>query len=292
MRLILRFLAYSLLFVILAIAGLLGWNNRPVQAPSRESLSHAYDRAVQWVVENQAPLIAASNTPILWWMLEQSARLQGDARLQAAVEKYKDSHIRNDRRNKWQHLFNPASNAPARIRDVENEPDYYQYMFYALTCNTGLLEAPLIASQQDADFCRKYRPISPACPTHHLMGVRFLQRRHCGDQDEAAALARKLQDKIVNLLTFDPRLVDVYIQRVVMLVDSGARDRVKPVWLSRILKAQLPDGGWDEDQKLVPGVKGEWLKLTHRSIGIGKSRSELHATAQAIWLLALLLAET
>ena len=41
-------------------------------------------------------------------------------------------------------------------------------------------------------------------------------------------------------------MADAYIQRVLMLVDIGAYDQVKPDWISNIVEAQNADGSWDD----------------------------------------------
>lgn len=73
-------------------------------------------------------------------------------------------------------------------------------------------------------------------------------------------------------LTWDVRVVDVYLQRVLMLVDSGARSRVKPVWLSRVLKAQSKDGGWSAFQALIQVGPELAMGFSSAVIGLGVSK--------------------
>lgn len=97
------------------------------------------------------------------------------------------------------------------------------------------------------------------------------------------------------------------LQRVLKkLVDSGARDRVKPVWakpawLRRVLDAQTADGGRSGMQPLLPlGDGGGWASTSgdgrapHLFIGFnqrgaGEPCANFHTTAQGVLLLSLLL---
>jgi hypothetical protein len=82
-------------------------------------------------------------------------------------------------------------------------------------------------------------------------------------------------------------VVDVYMQRVLMLVKSGAGGLVKPVWLQQLIDAQQPDGGWSGFMPLVPVGGGRSIG-TNRLLSIGAPRSDFHITAQGILLFALL----
>lgn len=68
------------------------------------------------------------------------------------------------------------------------------------------------------------------------MGLRFMQRYQCGYDEKINETIVELQKIVVLELTWDFRVGDAYIQRVLMLVDSGAYDQVKPIWISRVLE--------------------------------------------------------
>ena len=79
---------------------------------------------------------------------------------------------------------------------------------------------------------------------------------------------------------------------VLMLVDTDAYNKVKPVWIKNILEAQNEDGSWDDLDPIV--YLGNDYIFAHTSglPTIKKSKANFHTTAQAIWLLSLLLKET
>ena len=71
----------------------------------------------------------------------------------------------------------------------------------------------------------------------------MLQNKNCGEQKLNNQLPQQLSEIIEKQLTWDPRVGDVYIQRALMLVESGYEEKVKPVWIHNILNEQLEDGG-------------------------------------------------
>ena len=120
-----------------------------------------------------------------------------------------------------------------------------------------------------------------------MMGLLLLKRSQCGDQVQLDSSIETLQQRIHTQMTWDPRVVDVYMQRVLMLVESGAGDTVKPVWLQQLIDAQQPDGGWSAFMPLVP-IGGGCSIGTSRLLSIGAPRSDFHITAQGVLLFALL----
>lgn len=275
-----------LLIVLLALtgAGLTTTNNRTVPQPTSDELEDSLERSILWLINNRDHVLTQNN-PILFWMLKESGRHTNDERLLHLAEDY----VQNlPVFSPWQYFFNPNSLAAVKPEYIATLPDYNILFLYGLTCDDDLANLETVQAQLEIGFCRENHLISPACYTHQLMGLRFMQRRSCGDQEFTSELIAKIQNKIATQLFWDPRAVDVTIQRVLMLTDSGAASRVKSVWLRNVLKAQLPDGGWGGFQPLIPLGKSRFLGLTAKGIGIEKPRSNLHATAQGILLMSLL----
>jgi hypothetical protein len=172
------------------------------------------------------------------------------------------------------------------LDDIANYPDYNQHFFYAITCDRELAEAPEIAAQNEAAFCGGH-PLRPACVTHQMMGLLLLKRSECGDTAQLDQTIRMLQQRIRKQLTWDFRVVDVYMQRVLMLVASGARDAVKPIWLRQLLKAQQADGGWSNFMPLLPIGNDRYIGI-RRLLAIGPPEADFHITAQGVLLFTLL----
>jgi hypothetical protein len=145
---------------------------------------------------------------------------------------------------------------------------------------------PEIAAQNESGFCDRH-PLRPACVTHQMMGLLLLKRSDCGDTAELDATIRDLQKVIHRQLTWDPRVVDVYMQRVLMLVASGAADEVKAVWLKELIDAQLQDGSWSSFMPLLPLGRNTYIG-TQKLLSIGTPKSDFHMTAQGVLLFAML----
>ena len=169
-------------------------------------------------------------------------------------------------------------------------PDYNYLFLYGLTCDSDWEGEPEVQRQLDLGFCSMHY-LHPRCVTHQMIGVRFMQRRNCGNSEVVGRLVQGLQDTIVAELTWDPRVVDAYIQRVVMLIDSGAADRVNPTWIWRVLNAQNDDGGWGDIDPVLRLPGGKTIGFSSKMIGYGNLHSNFHATAQGVWLISLLLSQ-
>jgi len=281
-------LIFILVLVIpVVIYGVLVWqNNRSDSPPTQQEITASWERSILWLTENRQHVIQDRN-PILWWMIGESAKLTDDSRLKSLLSEFRATM---DPADPWQAFFEPDRYWGINISEANISvlPDYNQYFLFGLTCSKQLSTAPLIEAQNKTNFCIKNHPISPACVTHQLMGFRFAQRVGC---DRVAGLPEKvavLQGNIVSQLIWDPRVVDVYLQRVLMLVDSGAAERVKSRWLQRIIAAQLADGSWSNLQPLLPIGGGRYFGFDERLIGVGVVQGNLHATAQGLWLLSLM----
>jgi hypothetical protein len=273
------------LLPVLAYAGLWWDNNRDRGPLPAAKVDLHFDRAVSWLHFSQRQALE-SNNPILWWMIGEAAAVSGDQRLQQLYSKAKhkwDGGV-------WQAYFDENYRVPTRypIEQLISLPDYNLHFLYGLSCHQDLVQMAVVKNQLEGDFCLKNHPVSPACITHQMMGLRFMQRNQCGIAKQNETLIRELQDVVVAQLTYDPRAVDVYLQRVLMLLDSGAGKRVKSTWAHRIMAAQLKDGGWGNFQPLLRLGSGLYFGFDRKFVSVESKESDLHASAQGIWLLAML----
>ena len=123
------------------------------------------------------------------------------------------------------------------------------------------------------------------------MGLRFVQKNHCNPDEETARTIGTVQDGILSELRWDYRVEDAYLQKVWTLIESGRRNEVKPVWVRRILEAQEADGGWTGADIITPLPGGRalfWEGGMRPRMGL-RPESTCHATAQGLYLMALLL---
>ena len=288
MRTLLRVILILLLCVGSWYGYLVWQNNRNISEATDEDLAMALEKAIGWLETNRARILDDANT-MLWWMVQQSASLTGNSRLDQLFSSYEQKYLRAAN-NPWKPLFNPNSWVPIRYGDIKQLPDYNQHYLYAITCDAELGEVSGIRVQFDPGFCAEHHPVSPACVTHQLIGMRLMQARDCGDRQEVQRTIAVLQGKVRRQLTWDTRVVDVYLQRVWVLIESGAADKVKPVWVRRVLEAQLPDGGWADAEPLINLPGDAQFGFTRTGVGIfSEQDSVFHATAQGVFLLGLLM---
>ena len=281
------FLLSVILFSLLALYGVLIWNNNRDVAPvGKAEIRRSLNAGIDWLQAHRQTILKDAN-PVLWRMLQESARVSRDARLQSLFKAYEAIYLERRRLGMWRPLFYDNAWSPPRYEEIRNFPYYNKHFLYALNCDRDLEQYPEISEQNDPDFCDRHL-LRPACVTHQLMGIRMLQRKKCGDPKKLQQTVAVLQDRIVRQLFYDPRVVDVYLQRVLMLIESGAASRVKPVWLRRVIEAQSEAGGWSNFQPLLPLFGQQSLGFTQRGVGIRKRRDTFHATVQGVLTMSLL----
>lgn len=221
-------------------------------------------------------------------MIQRSAALTtGNPSLGSVFGRYQQKYLETAR-TLWLPLFFPGRWFPFSNEDIAHFNEYQKQFVYAISCDPDLAQQAIISAQLDPSYCDR-QPLRPACATHQLMAFRFMQQNHCGDAQATQSAVTDLQARIVRQVTWDPRVVDFYLQRVLMLIESGAVAAVKPVWLQHVLDAQLPDGGWGSIDPYLPLPSGVCLGFSAKGFAIATPTSDYHATAQGILLMSLLL---
>ena len=284
------FIAFLLLIVL--VTSIFFWqvwqNNRQVQPVSHADINQHFLRSVTWLNSNYSNIENTQN-PILWWMIKQAALISGNDSLNTIYKKYKKDHLDVHPPNFSTPMFD--SFYRPRLPDISllsNLQDYQIFFFYALSCDNELSSEPIIQNQLIPEFCSLHY-LHPRCITHQMMGLRFMQRYQCGYDDLVKTTIDELQQVVISELTWDFRVGDAYIQRVLMLVDTGAFNKVEPVWINNILNAQNDDGSWDDLHPILYLGNGNYLAHTSMLPKIKKPEADFHTTAQAIWLMSLLL---
>ncbi len=276
------FIALSIV-VIAALVVAVYQNNKTTSSPTKTELQSSLDNAVEWLYINEQTIMRNHN-PALWWMLKEAADISDRKRLKAFYQKYKSKHLDRTPDNLWTSFFKSyyKPHVPD-ITELMRLADYQIFFLYGLTCDKNLGEEPVIRKQLKSDFCIAHF-IYPRCITHQQIGVRLLQQRNCGNHDQ---LSTELLDIIDTEITWDFRVTDSYLQRALVLAESGRLSTVKPIWQKRILDAQMQDGGWSDFFPLL-SLGSKQIGFTSTLPAIGPKQSTFHATAQGIWLMSLL----
>lgn len=278
-------IAIGLLAMLFAGYGV--WqNNRSVSQPDRAELKRSLDKGVGWLAEHRNVMLDDGN-PMLWWMVQESAALTQSTILKDMYAQYQKRYFAG-KHNAWAQLFEPAAAVPMHLWELNNLPDYNLFILYGVSCSPELAGVEVVKRQMEISFCDS-KPFSPACVTHQMMGFRFMRHRGCGDTREVERRMAVLRDRVLTQLTWDFRVVDVYIQRVLMLVDTGAIDQIKPVWIRRVVNAQGNEGGWSGFQPLLPLREDVSMGFSARGLGVQVNKANFHATAQGVLLMSMLL---
>lgn len=264
-------------------------NNRDITYPPNAQLKQQLEKSVRWLIDNEIAILSQKN-PMLWWILFESHKISQDSRLADLLEKYsqQNQQIMN---SYWGPLFDGHKRIHLDAYSVQSLPYYNQHFIYALNCAADIEnELPIISQQNSASFCHQPEYIyRPACITHQLMGINFLVAKKCDFLPDIAAVSESLQKDIVRQLTWDIRVLDVYLQRVLMLLITNAQPSVKPIWIQQILDHQLNDGGWGNFVPLLKLSDNKSLGFSSRIISVDQEKSGFHATAQGVYILTYLL---
>ena len=257
---------------------------------AKHEVQEAFDKGVGWIINNKKEIENEHNS-VLWWMLGEAATLSNNHDLLSTVNDYANNTTQRYENSPWSYLILKKEPDLSQLNPslLLQLPDYNLHFIYGFSCNRELAELDIIKEQNETGFCLKHHPISPACFTHQMMGFRFMQRSSCNRIKDIAEKLATLSGYVRFQSILDFRVADVYIQRVLMLRESNNSEKINQRWIRRILLHQRTDGGWGDFQPLIRIYENSYLGFTSRGISVASPKSTFHATAQGIWLMALLL---
>ena len=286
----------GLLSVAVLVAFILGLlnNNFGRSDYNSEEVEQAYQRSVQWLLDNEERIFAEGLiNPALWWFIRRAALVSDDPRLVRVFRNYLNSQ--GARLNR----LSEAMLMDRRLTDFTltemlrgthlGEIHYYNFLYaYAATCNENIGQSNFVRPQLETNYCLTTKPLSPACITHQMLGFRLMQLSGCGEPRQLEEKIRVTGEIVQRQLTLSPFFSDVYIQRLLMLFETGQQQLSRTRWVARFLDAQRQDGGWPGNWLLVPAGGGRYLSIGHEGVELGHPPSSFHATAQGIFLTAYL----
>jgi hypothetical protein len=276
-----------LALLLLALSGtawlFFGPARRDEPPPSADELRRHWRESLRWVREHEADILADGN-PMLWRMLRDAAALSGDTMLAELVRRHRERYFTREPVDAWVLMLDPAATPSATLPSgLADLPEYMKLMAYGLTCDAALGATEVVSRQLRPDYCSRFtarRVLRQSkCVTHQLAGVMLMAQRRCADPARVSALTLALQDRVVDELSLDAVMRDEHLQRVLMLYWTGVPERVKPVWLNRLLRAQQPDGGWFYEADLSAWLPGR----------AAPAATSFHATAQGLLVIAMAL---
>ena len=185
--------------MISLLAGYLGScyvNNRNIPYPDIAEVKGSYLKGSAWLARHRAELLNIEN-PMLWWMVKYANDVYQNPDIDSVYRKYEKSRVEPRPYSPWLGLFKKGSWVPLKYDSIRQLPYYYKYLIATLYCDKDLLSTPSIARQNNPSFCSTsgywYRP---ACATHQLMGLRFLQDGKCDLVDDLEGKIEAVQRKI------------------------------------------------------------------------------------------------
>ncbi len=286
-RYFLMLLTLCLLFLATAYAVLYVKNNSDTAVVTESELEVAFERGAGWLLDNEAVLMD-THIPALWEILIEAAEASGHEGLRRLGYDYRRKNRVGYRGGPLAFQVYGDDYADYASVDLSIYPYYDLLMMYAYSCDDLLAQLETVQAQLDSDFCDRSYPLSPACKTHQLMGFSYFRGNQCRDKKLVEGTIHSLLNDIRKQLQFDVRVVDVYLQRVMMLLRlAGEEHGVRQAWLRQIVDAQNDDGGWDDFMPLIAVGNGRSIGFSKRAIKIARPASDFHATVQAVLLLAL-----
>lgn len=299
MRLIKRITLALVTLLALLIAlwlGIAQYFSREQPAVTQAEAQASLRAAIGWMKAHEADVLGDGNQA-LWRMVHISAELTHDPYLARLYANYYERYYQRGRTDVWERWVNPASTASPTINSLENLEAYQRFFIYAVTCDASLVQSEEISRQLAADYCSPALPRAlrgdPTCSTHQLMGLAMMLERGCGDAAAIKTTTPILQADIATQLRYEPRARDAYIQRVLMLHETGAASLVRPVWLRRVIDTQLPDGGW-AGSRSIKLLFGDLLKsqgMGDTALSREEQGADFHATAQGLLLMSMVVAD-
>jgi hypothetical protein len=273
--------------------------NRSVPAPTLAEKQLAYEHAKGWIRQNESAVLNEGNAA-LWWILSDAADVMDDTYLHELVKRYTDAHYPEGSPGlAWKRMVDPQAQAWTMGYDTSELADYQKFFFHAVNCQPVSMAGGDTRLFLQQNMCRpqasKVLLGDAACTTHHLIGLQLYKRSRCKAVVGVAEVEAELFDDVQAQLLWDPRVRDVYVQRVLVLQWFGRSQQVKPVWLKRVMSAQLADGGWAWSApmpELPSWLQGLSLGRFWRGFVLQQQladpyASDFHPTAQGLLLMAL-----
>lgn len=281
-------------------ASVIGWfGHRPAPPVTQAQYQQSYQRAVAWVRTHETQVLQDGNAA-LWWMVQTAAERTNDAYLQGLVrQSMARVYTGNTARIAWQRMVTPKAEIDPDLASLEGLSPYQLFLYHAVTCRPVELAQGDTSRFLQTNVCRpqaiEVYSRDLTCSTHQLMGIKLYERTGCPAQGGLAALEAELLSDIEQQMQLDVIVKDGYLQRVLTLSWMGGAERVKPLWVQRVLAAQQPDGGWLARQQIPEMPDGALSSATVSVLARiwpsrfppGHGSTDFHATAQGLLIAAL-----
>ena len=234
-----------------------------------ERLQTAIRRGTAWVGNRHDAFFGEEiNVPIIH-LLQQMNELHPTPQFGDMVQEVLDMPTRA---SFWKKLLDPSRRA-WKYEILEHwgaQRLYQRWLIYTLDPPIVDLAPSDMRGLFDAERWQKRQL------THQLMALLILRRLY-DDPRVTDHLVRRLCSRIAAESFYDPRMLDMSYQRILVLLMADAPELVRRRWVERIIEQQCPDGGWNDC----------WWGLSSMVHDHDPRLSDAHATAQALYALYL-----
>jgi hypothetical protein len=276
-------------FMLLLVLGAWYRHEAAAHPITKNELQAARERAVQWLVDHEGAVLDDPNSA-LWLMVKTSAELTGDSRLARLTTRYMEQWMPPGADTKgWRRTMQADSHEAVDLQDLQGRQPYQQFLMYGLTCDQGLKQWPSVREHLAGRACPMpllWALKDSACTSHQMLGLRYVKERGCHQTSNAVdATIHQTRDELKQLLWVDFRVRDVYIQRALSLCWGGFSADVDPRALTRIVRAQMSDGGWSDNHVLLNAEHFYLAMGGKHGLTMEVAPSDFHVTAQALLLI-------
>jgi hypothetical protein len=254
------------------VGGLYGFNNVALMSSDQfdRRLDDAIDRATEWIRTNKREIASTKNVA-MFMFLQDSHEIHPEPLLAELVENYLAGQITPECWRRVLDRDHPVDDA-ALNRTIADEMMDNRWMLYAIAPQKGRLDAEDLEGLFDPDRW------SGRHLTHQVMALIRL-REDKASTAQCEQTIEKLCRRIASQLRLDIAVVDLYIQKIAVVLDAGHAELIGRRWVERVIENQAPDGGWNDRWCRV------FTSFRRPALDLADPPSNQHATIQALWLL-------
>ncbi|MEE8458343.1 MAG: hypothetical protein V3S08_00635 [Phycisphaerales bacterium] len=254
------------------VGGLYGFNNVALMSGDQfdRRLDDAIKRATGWIRTNQGEIASTKNVA-MYMLLQDCHEIHPEPLLAELVDQYLAGSITPDCWRRVLDRGHPVDRA-ALNRTIADEMMDNRWMLYAIAPEKGRLDAEDLEGLFDPDRW------SGRHLTHQLMALVRL-REDGAASPQCEQTIEKLCTRIAAQLRLDIAVVDLYIQKIAVVLDAGHAELIDRRWVERVIENQSRDGGWNDRWCRV------FTSFRRPALDLADPPSNQHATIQALWLL-------
>ena len=272
-RRVLKVVLWAIVLSTAGVAGgMYGFNNVALMSGDQfdRRLDDAIDQATGWIRAHRWEIASSKNVAMFMFM-KDCHEIHPDPLLATLVDGYLAGRITPDCWRRVLDRDHPVDrtglNRSIRAETIDN-----RWMLYAVAPDRAELDAEDLEGLFDAGRW-KGRQL-----THQVLALVRLQAGGEASARCEETIAR-LCARIAGQLRLDIAVVDIYIQKIAVVLDAGHGEMIDQRWVERVIDNQAPDGGWNDRWCRV------FTSFRRPALDLADPPSNQHATIQALWLL-------